>query len=107
MTRNWKAAAFGLTLATAAAPAFGQINVLASFNYSNGAAPFAGLTLSGNTLYGTTRLGGAFGYDNSGDGYAVVFSVPITGGTPTVLTSFNGSDGANPYAGLTLSGNTL
>ena len=51
--------------------------------------PFAGLTLSGNTLYGTTENGGA-----NGDG--TVFSLPISGGSPTVLASFNGSNGKFP-----------
>jgi uncharacterized repeat protein (TIGR03803 family) len=74
--------------------------VLASFNGSNGAGPCAGVTLSGDTLYGTTYDGGAYGEGE-------VFSVPITGGSPTVLASFNGSNGEYPYAGLTLSGNTL
>ena len=51
-------------------------------------------------LYGTTQKGGAY---NDG----VIFSVPINGGTPTIVASFNGSDGYWPSAGLTLSGNTL
>src|SRR5277367_3932587 len=76
------------------------INTLASFNVGDGAGPEAGLILSGNTLYGTTGYGGA-------DGDGTVFSVPVTGGTPTVLASFNGSNGPHPSAGLTLSGNTL
>ncbi len=86
----------------------GTPTVLASFNGSNGESPAAGLTLSGNTVYGTTVYGGA-GYNPSGGYYGdgTVFSVPITGGTPTVLVSFNGSNGANPYAVLTLSDNTL
>jgi len=78
------------------------INTLTSFNGSpTGADPREGLlTLSGNTLYGTTEMGGA---NNDGE----VFSLPVTGGTPTVLASFNGTNGQNPLAGLTLSGNTL
>ena len=76
------------------------LTVLASFNGSNGSEPNGGLTLSGNTLYGTTVVGGA-----NGDG--TVFSVPLSGGTPTVLASFNGSNGENPQAGLTLVGDTL
>ena len=101
MPRNWKATAFGLTVATAAAPAFGQINVLASFNGSNGQNPEGNLTLSGDTLYGTT-------YDGGTNGYGTVFSLPISGGTPTVLASFNGTNGQNPYeGGVTLSGTTL
>ncbi len=56
------------------------------------------MTLSGNTLYGTTESGGA-------NDYGTVFSVPLSGGSPTVLASF--SNIAFPEAGLTLSGNTL
>ena len=78
----------------------GSPTVLASFNGSNGYSPVAGLTLIGNTLYGTTTGGGA-----NADG--TVFSVPLNGGSPTVLASFNGSNGKDPQAGLTLSGNTL
>ena len=37
----------------------------------------------------------------NGDGE--IFSIPVTGGTPTILLSFNGTDGANPAASLTLS----
>src|SRR5277367_5105058 len=83
-----------------AAKAQDTINTLASFNVGDGAGPQAGLILSGNTLYGTTGYGGA-----NGDG--TVFSVPVTGGTPTVLASFNGSNGKNPYGDLILSGNRL
>ena len=64
----------------------GSPTVLASFDGSNGAGPAGGLTLSGNTLYGTTEYGGAYG-----DG--TVFSVPVSGGSPAVLASFNGSNG--------------
>ena len=39
--------------------------------------------------------------------YGTVFSVPVSGGSPTVLASFNGSNGNIPMGGLTLSGNTL
>ena len=76
------------------------ITTLASFNGANGESPVAGLTLSGSTLYGTTVDGGA-------NGYGEVFSVPVTGGTPTILASFNGRNGENPFADLTLSASTL
>ena len=78
----------------------GATTVLTSFNGANGQWPCAGLTLVGNTLYGTTSEGGA-------NNYGTIFSIPISGGTPTVLTSFNLTDGAGPEAGLTLSGNIL
>jgi uncharacterized repeat protein (TIGR03803 family) len=74
---------------------------LHSFTGSDGAMPYAGLILSGNTLYGTAYYGGS-----SGDG--TVFAVHTNGTGFTNLYSFTGvSDGANPYAGLILSGNTL
>jgi uncharacterized repeat protein (TIGR03803 family) len=74
-----------------------------SFPYTNsdGGDPLANLILSGNTLYGTVNAGGS-----SGDG--AVFAVNTDGTGFTNLHSFTGvSDGANPRAGLILSGNTL
>ena len=65
------------------------------------------MILSGNTLYGTATDGGS-----SGNG--TVFAVNTDGTGFTNLHSFTAldlyytnSDGANPYAGLILSGNTL
>src|SRR5206468_2874221 len=77
-----------------------------NFIYSDGAYPLAGLILSGNILYGT-----AYGGGNSGNG--VVFKVSTDGTGFTNLYSFTGPSppnndgGANPAAGLNLSGNTL
>ena len=84
----------------------GSPTVLASFNDSNGAYPVAGLTLSGNTLYGATCRGGNL-FLNSGQGCGTVFSVPVSGGSPTVLASFDGSNGQYPEGDLTLIGNAL
>ena len=79
------------------------------FTNSDGAGPIAGVILSGNALYGTTYGGG-----NSGNG--TVFKVNTDGTGFTTLHYFtalsgidNGtnSDGANPWGGLALSGNTL
>ncbi len=68
---------------------------------SDGANPYAGLILSGNTLYGTAEAGGSLGK-------GTVFAVNTNGTGFTNLYSFTGgSDGANPYAGLILSGNAL
>jgi uncharacterized repeat protein (TIGR03803 family) len=87
---------------------FTAFSVLSSTN-SDGASPYAGLILSGNTLYGTAYQGGS-----SGNG--TVFAVNTNGTGFTNLHSFtalssvtygNNSDGANPTAGLILSGNTL
>jgi uncharacterized repeat protein (TIGR03803 family) len=87
-----------------ASRAFGQyaINTLTNFNYTNGAWPYAGLSISGSTLYGTTTAGGV-------GGYGVVFSLPITGGSPTTLASFNGSGGHGnkPDSPVLISGSTL
>ncbi len=85
----------------------GSVSVLASFNGINGANPMSGLTLSGGALYGTCSEGGAYGYSGGGVGYGSVFSVPLSGGSLSVLASFNGNNGEYPYSGLTLGGNTL
>ena len=78
------------------------LTTLLSFNGANGSNPeFGSLTLSGSVLYGTTTGGGTY------NRYGTVFSVPVSGGTGTVLHSFNGSDGLNPFCALTLSGSTL
>jgi len=75
------------------------LSVLASFDGTNGEQPFVGVVLSGSTLYGTTYEGGAYGN-------GTVFSEPAGGGTPTVLASFNGSNGNGPN-GVILSGGIL
>ena len=82
---------------------------LHNFTYTNadGGSPYAGLILSGTTLYGTALLG------SGGDG--TVFAVNTDGTGFTNLHTFTtivapyvtNSDGAQPYAGLILSGNTL
>jgi uncharacterized repeat protein (TIGR03803 family) len=65
------------------------------------------LTLIGNTLYGTTYYGGADTTTSpNGWGYGTIFSIPVTGGTPTVLSSCNPGTGVNPE-GLTLGGDTF
>ena len=72
--------------------------VLASFNGTDGATPYAGLIAdAAGNLFGTTGSGGAYNY-------GVVFEITKTASgyasTPTVLVSFDGPDGATPYAGL-------
>ncbi len=79
----------------------GFTNLYSFTNGSDGAYPEAGLMLSGNTLYGTTSAGGS-------SGYGTVFAIKTDGTGFTDLYSFtNGSDGAHPVAGLTLSDTTL
>ena len=63
----------------------------------------AGLTLSGGTLYGTTKFGGAYG-----DG--TIFSLGVGGSGYTVLRSFGSFDtdyGIKPQADLIILGNSL
>jgi uncharacterized repeat protein (TIGR03803 family) len=88
---------------TIAAPIYASApTTLVTFNRSNGAGPFAGLTADANgDLFGTTSGGG-------GDGYGTVFEIqntgtiaaPIYASAPTTLVSFYSSNGANPYGRL-------
>jgi uncharacterized repeat protein (TIGR03803 family) len=72
----------------------GTITTLASFNGSNGANPYSGLVRDAQgDLYGTTYQGGA---NNLG----TVFELAAGSSTITTLASFNGSNGAHPFAGL-------
>jgi uncharacterized repeat protein (TIGR03803 family) len=76
----------------------GTATTLVSFNGTDGEYPFAGLIADANgNLFGTTAYGGAYGY-------GTVFEIGKTAGgyagTPTTLVSFNGADGAYPFAGL-------
>ncbi len=64
------------------------------FSGGDGVNPFAGLVLSGNTLYGAAQSGALFAINTDGTGF-------------TNLYWFNGNDGANLRAGLVLSNNTL
>lgn len=71
------------------------LTTLATFNGSNGSSPMGGLIADGQgNLYGTTGYGGA-------NGAGTVFQL-TTGANPTftTLVSFNGDNGATPYAGL-------
>jgi len=79
------------------------------YTNSDGVAPQGGLILSGNTLYGTAQYGGS-------SGFGTVYAVNTNGTGFTNLHSFTAlsvayfgtnNDGANPWAGLILSGNTL
>jgi len=74
---------------------------------NDGINPVAGLILYSNTLYGTTARGGP-------SGVGVVFALNPDGTSFTNLHSFSGTssaatnnDGADPQAGLIVSGNTL
>jgi uncharacterized repeat protein (TIGR03803 family) len=75
---------------------------------SEGAFPFGGLVLSGNRLFGTASYGGSasvgtvFAINTDGTGFTNLHTFTPKSGSPAT-----NSDGANPSAGLILSGNTL
>jgi uncharacterized repeat protein (TIGR03803 family) len=80
------------------------------FNFSgtnDGAQPLAGLVVGGNILYGTTSVGGSWGY-------GAVFAINTDGTDYTNLHSFSpldstraNTDGAHPRAQLILAGTAL
>ena len=72
----------------------GVLTSIFQFSLTNGASPYAGLTLGADgNLYGTTKYGGFYGK-------GIVFKT-TTDGVFTTLLSFSGTNGANPTAGLT------
>jgi uncharacterized repeat protein (TIGR03803 family) len=76
-------------------------NVYRFLTGNDGANPEAGLVLSSNTLYGTTKYGGT-------NVQGTVFKVNTDGSGERILRSLLGStDGANPQSGLVLLSNTL
>ena len=101
-TTNFGGANSDGTVFEASPPASGHgawtETVLFSFNGTDGEFVADALIFDtkGN-LYGTTNEGGA-----SGDGTVFELSPPTSGGawSETVLASFSGTNGENPYAGL-------
>jgi uncharacterized repeat protein (TIGR03803 family) len=86
----------------------GDTNADNIWTNSDGANPEAGLVLSGTNLFGTTYYGGS-------NGSGTVFMIGTNGKGFAVLKTFSetdpdtgvNKDGANPYAGLLLSGGML
>ncbi|MGH6870647.1 MAG: choice-of-anchor tandem repeat GloVer-containing protein [Rhizomicrobium sp.] len=82
--------------------------VLASFDGTHGSYPTAGLLIDpAGDLFGTTSRGGAYDNGDGGEnGDGVVFEIAKTAsgyaGTPTVLVNFDGLDGQDPEAALTI-----
>jgi uncharacterized repeat protein (TIGR03803 family) len=83
------------------------------YSNSDGAQPWGGLVIGGNTLYGTTTDGGTnswgtvFAVNKDGTAFRVLHTF-----SPAVVYNDGGEtwsnfDGAIPAAGLVLSGNTL
>ena len=96
-------AVFLLCAATAITSPAQTFKTLVNFNFTNGAGPSQALIQGmDGSLYGTTFGGGAS--SNCFDNCGTVFKIS-TGGTLTTLHSFDGADGANPYAGLVQAAN--
>lgn len=80
----------------------GALTTLHSFNSHDGANPFAALFQgTDRNFYGTTLAGGANGFCNFEglSGCGTVFKISPAGAL-TTLHSFDGNDGANPFAAL-------
>jgi len=79
-------------------PGSGEMALLYSFTGgADGDAPCAFTSDGAGNLYGVTLYGGN---QFAGSGAGVVFMVNVATGHETVLHTFTGPDGANPYAGL-------
>jgi uncharacterized repeat protein (TIGR03803 family) len=78
----------------------GTPTVLTSFTSTSGVQPYGSLILNGSNFYGMTSHEGGNG------GAGTVFSLPVSGGTATVLNLFNssaGGAGVFPMGDVTLS----
>ncbi|HVA47067.1 MAG TPA: choice-of-anchor tandem repeat GloVer-containing protein [Pirellulales bacterium] len=79
-------------------PSTSALTTLYTFGGADGAYPYAGLVMDGGgNLYGTTTSGG-------GDTDGTVFKLNPSKGLLTTLATFNGANGATPYAGLIMDG---
>src|SRR5690349_5619965 len=81
---------------------FTNLHDFRNYTNSDGYTPSGGLVIAGDTLYGTARGGGSWGW-------GTVFAIDTDGTGFTVLHNCRqtASDAANPSAGLLLAGSTL
>jgi uncharacterized repeat protein (TIGR03803 family) len=87
-----------MALATSPARAQNGFTNLHSFDFTDGFSPYAGVTLSGSTLYGTTERGGSAGG-------AAVYKINTDGSGFTNFLSFGGT--AHTIGGVVVSGSTV
>jgi len=81
--------------------ATGSVILKDSFTGANGANSRAALISGGNGIYyGTTQLGGV-------NDKGAIFAFDAASGSISLKDSFNGANGASPYAALTAAGNGL
>lgn len=96
---TWEGGADGDGTVFELAKGSNTITALASFDGFDGTQPQDSLILDGSgNLYGTTYEGGA-------DGDGTVFEIARGSNAITTLATFDGSNGAQSQAGLTLDGN--
>ena len=67
---------------------------------TDGAKPFAPVVIEGQTLYGTTTVGGPFGR-------GTLFAVTTNGSSFRILHDFSDAEGVGPSSGLVLAGDYL
>ena len=100
-TTNLGGASGGGTVFEIAKTAGGYANTpatLVSFNGADGTDPERSLIADSNgDLFGTTYGGGEFGY---GTVFEVTKTATGYASTPTILVSFNGADGGEPFSSL-------
>src|SRR5262249_40285695 len=77
-----------------------DFQVLKNLSGSDGTYPYAGLVLSGTTLYGTASEGG--NYD-----YGTIFKLETDGTGYSAITHFQGGDGQRPTGDLLLVGTVM
>jgi uncharacterized repeat protein (TIGR03803 family) len=79
----------------------GTITTIASFNGTNGEYPESGVSFDANgDLWGTTYRGGTGFLAGTLSGYGTVFEI-ANGSSAITTIAFNGTNGANPEAGVT------
>jgi uncharacterized repeat protein (TIGR03803 family) len=86
----------------------GSVSVLYSFTgATDGAFPYQGLLSVKGALYGTTTFGGGSSCNYYGTGCGTIFKMTTSGKERILYRFAGGTDGANPYGGLTQLGGTL